>query len=91
MFDDDEDFEFPRKWLDKKWYTRMDQKTGVPELVRVEPHIEPDGEFIPHVVEITIDNGPVMIMGRDEAEMYVLSSGCVPMEIIGKHKHGRVH
>lgn len=88
----EESCEFPRKWLDKKQYVRMDQMTGLPQLVRVEPHIIAEtNELIPDEVEVYIDDVTRLIMSRDEAEMYLVSSGCVAMDIFAKHKQGRVH
>jgi len=91
MFDE-EDFEFPRKWLDKKQYARMDPKTGEPQLIRVEPHfIVATNEFVPNAVEITVDDGPTMVMGRDEGEEYIQNTGCVPMDVFAKHKQGKIN
>ncbi len=92
MFDEDDDEPpFPRKWLDKKMYVRSHEATGLPVLVRVNPHVTQFNEFVPDVVEVIVDDGPIMMMGRDEAEMYVLSTNCVPMEVFAKQKHGKVH
>jgi hypothetical protein len=92
MFEEEEDFEFPRKWLDKRQFARMDPTTGLPQLVRVEPHIIPTtGEFIPHVVDIIVDDGPIMTMDRDAAEAYIEDTGCVPMGVFAKHKQGKIN
>jgi len=90
MFDDDEP-PFPRKWLDKKQYVRSDPETGLPVLVRVNPHFTDMHEFHPEVVEVVVDDGPIMMMDRDDAEMYIATTGCVPMETFAKHKQGKVH
>ena len=86
MFED-EDFEFPQKWLDKKQYIRLDPKTGEEQLVRVEPHVTDANEFIPDVVQITVDNEATMLMGRDDVEAYLAETSCVPIEIVAKWKH----
>jgi|GEM_PF-6126438 hypothetical protein len=87
----EESFEFPRKWLDKKQYVRMDSMTGLPQLVRVEPRITGNNELIPDEVEVYIDDVTRLIMSREEAEMYLVSSGCVSMDVFAKYKQGRVH
>jgi hypothetical protein len=91
MFDE-ESFEFPRKWLDKRQFARMDPTTGLPQLVRVEPHIVSEtNEFVPNVVDIIVDDGPTMTMDRDEAEEYLENTGCVPMGVFAKHKQGKIN
>jgi hypothetical protein len=92
MFDEEEEFEFPRKWLDKRQYARMDPTTGLPQLVRVEPHfVAGTQEFIPNVVDIFVDDGPIMTMERDAAEAYIEDTGCVPMGVFAKHKQGKIN
>ncbi len=86
MFEN-EDFEFPRKWLDKKQYVRLDPKTGEEQLVSVEPHVTDANEFIPDVVQVTVDNDTQMLMGRGDVEVYLVETGCVPIEIVAKWKH----
>jgi hypothetical protein len=90
MFDE-ESFEFPRKWFDKKQYARVDPKTGEPQLVRVDPHITDANEFVPNVVDITIDDGVTMVMDRDAAEEYLENTCCVPMAIFAKYKQGKTN
>ena len=89
MFEDDD--EYPRKWMDKKSYVRMDPKTAKPKLVRVEPFITETQEFIPFQVKVIVDDNPPMIMGRDEAENYVAMTGCEPLEIAAKWKNLTEH
>jgi hypothetical protein len=88
---DDEEFEFPRKWLDKKQYVRIDPKTGNPQLIRVEPHFSETNEFMVDVVEIYVDDGIRLLLGRDESNMYLEDTGCVPMDVFAKHKQGNVN
>lgn len=92
MFDEEENFEFPRKWLDRKQYARMDSTTGLPQLIRVEPHfVAETSEFIPDVVDIIVDDGPTMTMDRDDAEKYLENTDCVPMDVFAKHKQGKIN
>jgi len=82
---------FPRKWLDIREFVRMDPATGEPQLLRVEPHFSENNEFIPDAVRIYIDNGPQMLMDRDDAEIFLLESGSVPLEITARWKHRKVN
>lgn len=86
MFED-ESFDFPRKWLDKKQYVRIDPKTGEEQLIRVEPHVTDANEFIPDVVQVIVDNEATVLMGRNDVEVYLAETGCIPMEIVARYKH----
>lgn len=74
------DPEFPRKLLDKKTYVCIDQESGEPQVVLVEPHMHDNGEFALGVVVVTLDGGTQMIMDREAADMYIEAKGCVPLE-----------
>jgi len=91
MFEDDDDDEFPAKWLDKKHYIRIDPKTGKPQLVRVEPFITEGQEFIPYQVKVFVDDTQELVMGREEAEMYIAMTGCSPLEVAAQWKHKSEH
>ena len=78
---------FPRKFLDKKAYVRVEPETGEPQLIRVEPMISDSGELIIDTVIMTIDNGPQMVMERMAAEHYIESQNCTPLEEFAQWKH----
>lgn len=84
MFEPDE---IPRKWMDKKYYVRIDPKTAKPQLIRVEPFITEMQEFIPFQVKVFVDDNPPMVMGREEAETYVAMTGCAPLEVAAQWKN----
>lgn len=81
-----EDLPFPRKLLDKKAYVRLDPETGIPQLIRIEPVTE-DGEFLPEVVAVTIDNEAVMQMEREAVGAFIEQQNCIPLEEFADWKH----
>jgi hypothetical protein len=83
--------EFPRKFLDKKSFVRMDHDTGEPQLLRVEPMVADDGELLIDTVVVTIDNGPQMVMERSAAEDYIESQKWEPLESFANYKHRLEH
>ena len=83
--------DFPRKLLDKKAYVRLDPDSGLPQLVRVEPHVDEDCELVLDVVKITIDDTSEMIMEREVAAMFIETNGCVPLEEFSDWKHRNVN
>ena len=83
--------EFPRKWLDKKEYVRVDTSSGLPQLVRVEPIMSDDGGFVADTVKVFIDDRVEMVMTREAAEEYVESLGCVPLATTAQYKHRLEH
>jgi hypothetical protein len=72
-----------RKWLDKKQYVRIEPNTGLPELIRIEPVITEEGEFIPDKVKIFMDE-EMSVVDREDADKFIVNSGCVPMEMLQK-------
>jgi hypothetical protein len=78
---------FPRKLLDKKAYVRLDPETGEPQLIRVEPHVEENGELVLDSVVVTIDDGMQMVMERDVAGAFIETHNCVPLEEFSDWKH----
>lgn len=93
--DIDDDFdtepEFPQKLLDKKAYVRVNPETGEPELIRVEPMVNEDGEVLIDTMIITIDDGPEMVMERDAAQQYIEDQKCSPLELTSHWKHRQIH
>jgi hypothetical protein len=87
----DEGMEFPRKWLDQKQYVRVDEKTGKPQLLRIEPMITDQGELITDTVMVYIDNEESMTMERGAAFAYAETQGWVPLEMVSQWKHKQVH
>jgi len=83
--------DFPRKLLDKKAYVRLDPDSGVPQLVRIEPHITEDGEMALGLVEITIDDADTVIMRREMAEDFIQQQRCVPLEEFSDWKHRKIN
>lgn len=84
-----EDPEFPRKLMDVKSYVRVDQETGEPQLIRVEPMISDAGELIVDTVVVTVDNGARMVMERGMAENYIDSQSCTPLEKFAQWKQSQ--
>lgn len=81
----------PQKWLDKKQYVRIDPASGLPQLIRVEPIITDDGEFIPDSVTIYVDDETQIVMARETSETYLTNTGCVPLEITAQWKHRKIN
>jgi len=86
-----EDMEFPRKLLDKKHYVRVDDKTGEPQLVRVEPMVTEAGELVPESVLVYVDDGEPQVMERIAALAYLERQGCVPVEGAAGWKHRKIN
>jgi hypothetical protein len=82
---------FPKKWLDKKQYIRVDPVTGKPELIRVEPMVTEAGELIAHSVLVYVDNNSPMAMDREQIEAYLATLNCVPVEDVSQYKHKKIH
>jgi hypothetical protein len=85
------DPEFPRKLLDKKSFVRVDPATGLPQLIRMEPLVSDNGELSLDTVQITIDDGPQMIMEREAAQAYIESMNCSPLEVTAQWKHQKIN
>jgi len=82
---------FPKKLLDKKNYVRVDEKTGKPQLVRIEPMVTESGELIPETVMVYVDNDEPQVMERLAAFAYAETQGCVPLEQVSQWKHRKVN
>ena len=88
--DDDNDEIPPRKWLDKKQYVRVDPQTGKPQLIRIEPIITSEGEFLPDRVMFFVDD-EMRIMERDDAEALLDLLDCSSLEIATQYKNYWTH
>jgi len=86
----DDDFAPPRKWLDKKKYVRVDPGSGQPQLIRVEPIVTEDGEFLPDKVLVFIDED-MQVMPRDAAETLIETLNCSPLETAAHFKNYWTH
>jgi hypothetical protein len=75
----------PRKWLDKKQYVRVDPTTGLPQLIRVEPVVTPDGQLVVDRVVIFVDN-EMAIVSRESAEEFIGTLDCAPLESVNRKR-----
>lgn len=80
----------PKKWLDTKQYVRVDSLTGIPQLIRIEPIVTNEGQFLPDRVLVFIDEDSE-IMGREEAEILIGTLDCYPLELVANWKHKKVN
>jgi hypothetical protein len=74
-----------RKWLDKKQYMRVEPRSGLPQLIRIEPMVTDDGQFIPGKVVVFLDDKKT-IVDREDAEEFIAESNCILMEGRGHQK-----
>lgn len=75
--------EVSRKWLDNKQYMRLEPSSGLPQLIRMEPLITEDGQFIPDRVLLYIDDH-MTIVDREEAERRISTMNCTPLPNSGR-------
>lgn len=77
---------FPKKWAETHIWVR-DMSDGDPQIIRVEPFVNSEGEFMPHNVRLYIDEKPPTIMARCAAENMLAAQNCVPIEYMMNWKH----
>jgi hypothetical protein len=75
----------PIKWLDKKQYVRVDPKTGLPQLIRVEPVATSDGQFVLDKVAVFVDS-EMTIVNREAAEEFIRNLDCTPLEDVERRQ-----
>lgn len=78
--------EFPKKWVETHLWIR-DVADGDPQVIRVEPFVTDEGEFMPQNVRLYVDEKPPTIMARCAAEHMLAAQNCVPVEVIMNWKH----
>jgi hypothetical protein len=82
--------EYPVKWQEVKEYVRLDSD-GQPQLVRVEPITDENGDLIPYSVAVHFDNREPLILDRQTADAMIISYACVPLEQVAQYKHRKVN
>ena len=78
------------KYLDTHYWVRV-SASGEPQLIRVDPMVNDNGDLIPQNVVLTIDEGQPQIMDRDAAEAMLNVANCEPLEKMLQWKHNVVN
>jgi len=78
--------EFPKKWVETHVWVR-DLADGNPQVIRVEPFVNSEGELVPHNVVVYVDEKPPTVMPRCKADHMLASQNCVPIEHMMSYKH----